>query len=372
MLSTILSGRYGGCILIVWSSFFFVGMDTIAQNLIREVGMSSEQVILMRMMLTFPPILASAYFFRPEILWQLNIFPSSFDSIFARNTKLPLHADVDDTAGPTEERPLLSAATTARHDYHHDHVRARVIWAKSLLATAAAVMGYSAFGYAALSDIIAIFNTRVFPAAILCWLLLGEGITWKTGLAALVSTGSVLVIVQPSFIFGDTETQDDAHSPDGRYLGYALAIITTFTQALDLTVMRKLGKGVQVGSCLLSYAITASFFCFFYVCAAGIQLVGLTSPLVWLKLVTLSSVSFGSQCCCLMALQRETAARVSILSYSQIVFAVIAQIIFQGESPSLVKISALVAIMVAGVGSIVFEKPRPQSEADLKVDQTEV
>lgn len=27
-------------------------------------------------------------------------------------------------------------------------------------------------------------------------------------------------------------------------------------------VMRKLGKWVQVGSCLLSYAITASFFCF--------------------------------------------------------------------------------------------------------------
>jgi hypothetical protein len=132
-------------------------------------------------MLTFPPILASAYFFRPEILWQLNVIPSSFDSILARNTKLPLHAD---SASPTEERPLLGAATAAQHAYHHDHVRARIIWAKSLLATAAAVMGYSAFGYAALSGIIAIFNTRVFPAAILCWLLLGERFTWKTGLAA--------------------------------------------------------------------------------------------------------------------------------------------------------------------------------------------
>lgn len=58
MLSTILSGRYGGCILIVWSSFFFVGMDTIAQNLIREVGMSSEQVILMRMVSLGPSVKA--------------------------------------------------------------------------------------------------------------------------------------------------------------------------------------------------------------------------------------------------------------------------------------------------------------------------
>lgn len=242
--------------------------------------------------MTIPPVLLYSWKYQPGVFQQLNVFPAPVEPV------LPQHTVGD---GSPRERgetsPLLRTLSPVTEEPDRDHHRARLVWLRSIVCSMGLFCAYSALEYADLSDVVAIVNTRFFPAAALCWLVLGERFGWRMGISAgesrfvpaareralvalwkradlvVVSTAAVMAIAQPAFLFSPPNLGlDESPRLNRRYLGYAFALGTTYTQGVNSTsdpeggssliatvlIMRKAGKSVKVMSLLLAYAVTAS------------------------------------------------------------------------------------------------------------------
>lgn len=126
--------------------------------------------------MTVPPVTIFAWLYQPEVFQQLNILSMRIPDIV-----LPQHVVGSESA---ENEHLLPDPLTSTGEVHRDPHRARLLWLRSVICSTGILCAYSAFGYADLSDVVAIVNTRFFPAAALCWLILGEKFGWRMGISA--------------------------------------------------------------------------------------------------------------------------------------------------------------------------------------------
>ena len=116
-------------------------------------------------------------------------------------------------------------------------------------------MGYACMEYLNLSEYITVFHVRPLPVFVLCWLLLGEGITWiqiLTGGRSILSSprGSITDSVGPVVSFASVllvvsagsntnlKTDMDVTEILGavnseQLIGILLALGTTITSAFD-------------------------------------------------------------------------------------------------------------------------------------------
>ncbi|KAI9638650.1 uncharacterized protein MKK02DRAFT_32047 [Dioszegia hungarica] len=371
MSFSVIDGPHGGCILALIACTFVIGMDTIAQDLVRNHGVSSAQAVFMRMTLTIPPLLVWSYFFQSDVFDQLDVRTSEPHESAVSTIpllKLPLYDDHVGVEDDIPTAPFIPAHSLDDDKPQHSAHVARLVWLRSLICSVGLLCAYASFEYTAMSDIVAIMNTRFFPAALLCWLILGERCSWRLVMAAAISTVAVICIVQPSFLFQPRLPSISAQYQQ-RYLGHILAVMATLTQAADFVAMRKIGRDMAVVSILMAYAITAStvsLVLYFSRFASAAPPPGPCEAL----LTQVKGVSLASQSFFVMALQRETAARVSIVSFMQIVFAVLAQIVFQSDVPSLLKIGAMLAIMTSGIWPVLTEKTKDPYAAVL-TDETD-
>lgn len=187
-----------------------------------------------------------------------------------------------------------------------------------------------------LADAVMIQFTNPIIAAIMAALWLGEAITARTFAAAILCMAGVVMIAQPTFLFGGTQ-------PDGYGLAYLASILGAIGSATVYVIVRKLR------------ASDHELVVVFYFPLIGTPLAIPTmwnnalwpTPMEWLALIGIGICVQIAQVNMTKGLHRESAGRATSMSYIQVVMAFIWGILFFQEVPNAWGIAGALLISAA-------------------------
>ncbi|KAF8546389.1 hypothetical protein OG21DRAFT_1427151, partial [Imleria badia] len=211
---------------------------------------------------------------------------------------------------------------------------------------------YYAPNYLSLADATVITFLGPFAIALTGHLLLGETYTKKEAIAGACGLIGVVLIARPPFLFGDTTEEDG----DGD--------ITSF-ERLRAVGAALIAVGGNTGTCTLTFHHYApmhvmTFFAIFCVIVGFIAMATLREsivfPMTW-KWITLLFIigflSIAGQLLLTLGLRYETATRSALGSYSQLLSAVVLQLVVFGTVPSSLSTAGTVIIIVAQAYAVV-------------------
>ena len=214
----------------------------------------------------------------------------------------------------------------------------RILLLRGLLGFVALTCFYYGVIHLPLADATVIQYTNPVFTALLAAPVLGELLRPVEILLALASLGGVVLVAQPTFLFGETGA-----SLDPVAVGVALAG-ALFSAAAYVTVRRLKGEDPMV--------VVLYFAAFSTVASlpATIPVWVAPDPREWLVLAGVGLTTHLGQVFLTLGLQRERAGRAMTVAYLQIVFAAVWGVLFFDEIPDL--LSVLGAFVI--VGSIVL------------------
>ncbi|KAI8811142.1 hypothetical protein BJ742DRAFT_152710 [Cladochytrium replicatum] len=221
-------------------------------------------------------------------------------------------------------------------------------------------------------DAVTIININPIVTGFGSYIFLHEAYTLIDGLAAFFCMIGVMIITRPSFLFSghpllDLWILDNGTLPKStlHLIGVTIALLGTVFIAGAALTLRYLGPRCQPHHNVIYFSV------------ACITLPLLTIPIVgqpwtpptpeaWGVLVFASVVGLSAQVLMTYAMkQAVTTARVTALSYAQVVFAFIAEWIVFGESPSAWSVVGAIIVGVSLTVATVAKEP-----PSVKVNET--
>jgi drug/metabolite transporter (DMT)-like permease len=222
----------------------------------------------------------------------------------------------------------------------------RFAWLRSIFGTLSAAGTFYVFAQPglAIGDAVTLFATSPIFVALLSWPLLGERVRASVGVAIVIAFAGILVVAKPSF----------ATAPHVVVAGTATAL----GSALAMMWLRKIGPGES------SEAIV-----FHFMSVGSVALVIASVP-VWKTPDAHSVIFLGvtglsgglAQLAMTRAYASENAARVSALSYAQIVFVRVFALPIFGEAPTVVQIAG--SLLVIASGAVLTLRARATTASD--------
>ncbi|ORX39595.1 hypothetical protein BD324DRAFT_648236 [Kockovaella imperatae] len=237
------------------------------------------------------------------------------------------------------------------HRIASPHDMRGALWLRSAVTSVDMILAYLALGYMPLSDFMTIFHVRPFIVAFMCWQWLGEPITKVHLIASAISSLSVLLIAQPEFLFHIAQHHgvDNAH-PDDPWrkafgmlatLGCTTMNSWNFGSAIGIIWIMLTSTSLALNQSLGSYAILGCLI------VSGV----------------LAQLSFT------MALRRLSGVKVAILSYLQISWGCVWQLLIYATAPNLTELAGMVLITLAGVWSVIYGADGEEGRSKLETDQ---
>ena len=174
-----------------------------------------------------------------------------------------------------------------------------------------------------LADAVMIQFTNPILAALFAAIWLGEKTSARTVVAAVLSMAGVILIAQPSFLFGDQ------HAP-GLGLAYLAAMLGAVGSASVYVIIRKLRNS--------DHELVVVFY--FPLVGTPLSIPGMwqtalwPTPLEWLLLIGLGVCVQIAQVNMTKGLHRESASRATSVSYIQIVLAFVWGMLLFNEYPN--------------------------------------
>ena len=158
-------------------------------------------------------------------------------------------------------------------------------------------------------------------AAFIASLTLGERLSPRVGLSALLGLAGVALVAQPSFLFGDGSLPA---------LPLAVALLGATLTAIAYVIVRKLAAS--------EHPLVIVFYFPFVAVPASLPAVLLDpvvpTPVEWVYLLFVGILAQAGQVYLTRGFQQETAARGTALSYLQVVFSAVWGLIVFGERPT--------------------------------------
>lgn len=222
---------------------------------------------------------------------------------------------------------------------------------------------YYSLQYMSLSDATVLTFLSPTVTAALGFLFLQEPVSWKQGVAGLVSLSGVVLIARPTFLFGGSGHMDagvgaggPTVTPAQRMIAVCVALVGVLGAACVYTTIRFIGKRAHPMHMMSYFSLWCVLVSVIAMFSTGTRWV-LPSQLTWLGMLVIVGFSgFCAQLLLTLGLQLETASRGSMALYTQIVFALAFERIVFGVSPSGLSVVGICVIMLSAI-YVALNKP---------------
>lgn len=215
----------------------------------------------------------------------------------------------------------------------------RLLLTRSLWGACGMSSYYYALTSIRLSDATALTFTNVPLTAIFAHFLLKEAYTWLDGATALLSMVGVLLVAQPSFIFGG-----GAVEPVPWY-AVLVCLFGAATSALAYVTIRSIGKSESSFVVVLFFAAVGSVVGPIAMAIAGQSFVVSLDPRDIASVLAMGFLGFIGQLLLNTGIQISPAGPASVMRYADVIFAIIFQSTLLGEAPGGIKIVGCLLIM---------------------------
>jgi len=229
---------------------------------------------------------------------------------------------------------------------------------------------YYSLMYLTVSDAVVITFLVPSVTGFLAWMVLGERWTLVEAMGGLVSLLGVLLIARPSFIFGESSSSKDHNietsNPEERLLATSVALCGVIGASGVYIVIRFIGKRVHS-------LVTVEYFAALCVMISlgGIVVVpGLSfktphTSRQWFLFFALGISGFFMQFLLTEGIQREKASRASAMLYTQMVYAIIWEVIIWHHLPNIWSWLGIF-IILGSAFTVVYYKPK-----EIKIEDAE-
>lgn len=212
---------------------------------------------------------------------------------------------------------------------------------------------YFSLLYLSVSDAVAITFLIPLVTAFLAWMILRERYTILEAICSLISLGGVVLIAKPNFIFGaeaDKETDpndmNESSSTEQRVLATIVGLIGVLGASSVYIILRKIGN-------LAHPLISVSYFALSTVIVTTtaisvIPSISFTIPqnsYQWTLFIIIGIAGFLYQFALTAGVQRVKASKASLVIYTQMIFAILGDLIILHHLPSFLSILGIVIII---------------------------
>lgn len=231
----------------------------------------------------------------------------------------------------------------------------RTLFWRSALGTVSMIGTFYALSSKTLSlgDTVTLLNLTPVFLAVLAPIFLRERTTLAVGVALALSLAGVVLVLEPSFLFGGPTASAAVVSGPTAAATAAVALATAFTASLAMMTLRRVGRTET------PEAIAAHFSFFAAAVIGAIALFDLRTPAprdVGFMIAAGLSAGFA-QIAMTRAYAIEAAARVSGMSYLSVVASALLGAAVLGEIPSAAAIVGM-ALVIAGGLVVTFARDR--------------
>ncbi|CCH44155.1 putative membrane protein [Wickerhamomyces ciferrii] len=191
--------------------------------------------------------------------------------------------------------------------------------------------------YLAVSDVISLSFLGPICTSIMAYIVLKERFSKFEGIGGLVSLIGVVLIAKPTFIFGESQTDNNVETsdPNDRLFAVMFSLLGVICFAISFTIIRFIGDRVNPVITISYYALVTVVLTFLTI---------LISPSLsfqwphtfnqWSLLLLIAVTGFIMQYLFTTGLQLETASRAASMSYIQIVFGIIWEVLIWNHLPN--------------------------------------
>ncbi|GBF88988.1 hypothetical protein Rsub_01487 [Raphidocelis subcapitata] len=204
--------------------------------------------------------------------------------------------------------------------------------------------------------------------------LLGEPLGARGALGCVVGLAGVALIMQPPFLFHTTSAAASGGAASARMFGAAMGIAAAVLSSGSCLAIRKLGNAEQAPVIAMAFHTATMALSVLPLALGWPQRAMLPTGRDAGLLVAVAVTSFSAQLLLTRGLQRSAAARVSAVSFSQVIYAYLLSAVVFHDSIGIVSVAG-VALTLVGVALVVLRHgPRaaagPSAAAQLKQQKT--
>lgn len=221
---------------------------------------------------------------------------------------------------------------------------------------------YYSLQYLSISDAVAITFLVPMVTGLLAWILIHERYSWTEAGCALVSFFGVLLIAKPAFLFGESQSKDaeDADNNGVELLSSSLRLLATGIGLLGVmgaltvyVILRKIGMQAHPLLLVLYFSLmTCVVLCIAIVVVPSYSFRLPELGYQWFLFLLIGFSGFIMQFCLAFGVQRVRAGKALIMSYSNMVFALILDIVLWHHLPGL--LSMLGIALIIGMAIVVL------------------
>lgn len=240
---------------------------------------------------------------------------------------------------------------------------------------------YFSLLYLSVSDAVAITFLIPLVTAFLAWVVLHERYTLFEAICSLISLGGVILIAKPNFIFGaeaDKETDpsdiNESSSTEKRVLATGVGLLGVLGASSVYIILRKIGNKahplISVSYFALSTVIVTT------TAISIIPSISFTMPqnsYQWLLFIIIGIAGFLYQFALTAGVQRVKASKASLVIYTQMIFAILGDLIILHHLPSLLSILGIAIIIGSTLVVLRYKPALPSSDEEnhMPLSQTE-
>lgn len=208
---------------------------------------------------------------------------------------------------------------------------------------------YFSLQYLTISDAVLITFLAPSVTIILAWLILREHLCKAEVVGSLLSLTGVVLIVRPSFLFGDPQGNSDdvaeTMDPRKRLIATLVALWGVVGISSVWIIIRYIGKRAHA-IINVSYfsSITGLIALFGIIFIPSMQFQTPRTMKQWLLLGSLGVCGFCHQLLLTIGIQKERAGRGTLMSYTNLIYAVFWDVLLFGHWPSFWSLCGMILI----------------------------
>jgi drug/metabolite transporter (DMT)-like permease len=238
--------------------------------------------------------------------------------------------------------------------------------ALGVLGAFAMALWYVSLEHLPLGDAVVISLVGPPLTALLAFFLLKEALGWVGAAGCLAAFAGVVVVSQPPFLFGETETSPTSPSPlsstHGHALGVGAGVLAALATSCAMLAIRRIGGSEP------AIVVTLAFHVASVAMGSASLLLGIPAPPQHPSsrnaglLVTTGAVTFIAQLLVTRSFQLLPAAVAASLAFTGVAYAYLAGAVFFGEKLALP--AALGTVLItSGVALATLRRPPPKTAA---------
>lgn len=229
---------------------------------------------------------------------------------------------------------------------------------------------YFSLQYLSLSDAVAITFIIPMVTAFLAWVILHERYSLVEAGCGLISLVGVMLIAKPKFIFGESELSGDgsieSSSTEKRLLATGVGLIGVLGASSVYIILRKIGHETHPLLSVSYFALTCVIISF--VALIAIPSISFAIPQTsyqWFLFIFIGGFGFLMQFSLTAGIQRVNAGKAALMSYTNMVFVIIWDLIFWAHFPGILSILGII-IIIGNAFIVIKYKPNDNNRPDIE------